>query len=166
MLDLAVAVWILREKHPPCQPRFWLQLHLLCNSDWGAVCPVLCCRASVPDRASPKLSAEPASRSPTASSPERPWPPQGPGDGAPDPLNVSPQIPPSLPEPDATWAHPSCPSRPLAGAWLSGPLPGGPWRGGDGAVNSASSGQVLHTKQLSLAELPLTQAPPLANSTL
>ena len=36
MLDLAVAVWILREKHPPCQPRFWLQLHLLCNSDWGA----------------------------------------------------------------------------------------------------------------------------------
>jgi len=129
MLDLAVAVWILREKHPPCQPRFWLQLHLLCNSDWGAVCPVLCCRASVPDRASPKLSAEPASRSPTASSPERPWPPQGPGDGAPDPLNVSPQIPPSLPEPDATWAHPSCPSQPLAGAWLSGPLPGDISRG-------------------------------------
>lgn len=101
------------EKHPPCQPRFWL--HLLCSSDWGAVCPVPCCRATVPDRASPKLSAEPANRPPAASSPERPWPPQGPGDGAPDSLKVSPQIPSSLPEQDATWAHPSCPSTPRAG---------------------------------------------------
>lgn len=83
------------EKHPPCQPRFWLQLHLLCSSDWGAVCPVPSCRATVPEWASPKLSAELANRPPAASSPERSWPPQGPRDGAPDPLNVSPQIPPS-----------------------------------------------------------------------
>lgn len=170
MLDLAVAVWILGKNTHSASPGFgngFISFAALI----GGQCAQYLCRATVSDRASPKLSAEPANRPPAASSPERPWPPQGSGDGAPDPLKALRFHPLSLSKmpPGLTLAvqvHLGLETDSLALSQAALRLGSGGVGCGDGAVVFASCGQALHIKQLPLAELPLTHAPPLANSTL